>query len=245
MCGRMTLTRSGSEIAEYFSLLLESGECDELKTATGADLHARYNIAPSQEIPTIVGAGRAARRAEWKRWGLVPSWADSPAMGGRLFNARSETVASKPSFRRAFRSRRCLVPASGFYEWTPRNRGHRPFYFESTSEPMLAFAGLYECWQGKGGEVVDSCTILTTESGSDVAEIHHRMPVLVGPSDFDLWLDHDSPIESIETLFEPPPAGTLSGRAVGSHVNNARFDDPHCLDPPPPSEQVGLFPPEE
>ena len=238
MCGRMTLTRSGAEIAEYFAL---AEAADTLTAPDGAPLRPRYNIAPSQEIPTILFEPDVGRRCDWKRWGLLPSWARDPAMGGRLFNARSETVAEKPSFRAAFSRRRCLIPAEGFYEWTPRNRGHQPFYFQAANGLLLAFAGLFESWHGKGGEVIDSCTLLTTEANPDVAAVHPRMPVILPPSAFDLWLDPSAAREPLGALLGPAPPGTLRKHAVTNHVNNPKRDDPACLAAVAPPLQTALF----
>jgi putative SOS response-associated peptidase YedK len=236
----MTLTRSGSEIAEYFALTTASG-AGALTAPDGAPLRPRYNIAPSQAIPTIVIEPEVGRRCDWKRWGLVPSWAKDPAPGARLFNARSETVALKPSFRAAFRRRRCLIPAEGFYEWAPRNRGHQPFYFQPLDAPLLAFAGLFESWRGAGGEVIDSCTLLTTEANPEVAEVHPRMPVILRPSAFDLWLDPNAAPESLEALFGPAPPGSLWKYAVTHHVDNPRLDDPACLTAAELPDQIALF----
>lgn len=238
MCGRMTLTRSGSEIAEYFSLAAQGGK---ILAPNGGPLRPRYNVAPSQDIPAIVFDKESDRRLEWMRWGLVPSWAKDPSIGARLFNARSETAAVKPSFRSAFRQRRCLIAADGFYEWTPRNRGHQPFHFTASEEPLLAFAGLFESWHGEGGEVIDSCTVLTTEANADVSDVHNRMPVLLDTVARELWIRPASPPEDLERILVPAPRGSLVKRAVGRHVNDARHDDPSCLESERPTEQSALF----
>jgi putative SOS response-associated peptidase YedK len=238
VCGRMTLTRSGTEIAEYFALAVR----DEAALAPpGRALRPRYNIAPSQEIPAILLAPGIGRQLEWMHWGLVPGWAKDPSIGARLFNARSETVATKPSFRSAFRHRRCLIAADGFYEWTPRNRGHQPYHFTAGDGQLLAFAGLFERWHGEGGEVLDSCTVLTTEANSDVSAVHHRMPVLLDPEQREGWLDPASSPDDLQSLLIPAPPGSLEKRPVSRYVNNARRDDPACLDSPPPAEQSPLF----
>ena len=154
-------------------------------------------------------------------------------MGGRLFNARSETASSKPSFRAAFRKRRCLVVADGFYEWTPRSRDHQPHHFRARSGGLLGMAGLYEHWLGPGGESIDSCTVLTTDASEDVAGVHHRMPVLLPPGDFAGWLDPDTAVDRTEAFLHPADAGTLVGTAVTRRVNSPRFDAPECLLPDP------------
>jgi putative SOS response-associated peptidase YedK len=238
VCGRMTLTRSGSEIAEYFALAASG---DELVSAEGGPLGPRYNIAPSQQIPTIRYEAGIGRQLEWMRWGLITSWAKDISIGARMFNARSETVAVKPSFRSAFRRRRCLIAADGFYEWTPRNRGHEPFHFSPSQEKLLAFAGLFEQWIGQGGEVIDSCTVLTTDANADVAEVHHRMPALLDSTQRDLWLDTSAGVEDLQAILVPAPPGSLKKKRVSRHVNDARRDDPSCLSSPPRAEQSALF----
>jgi len=228
MCGRMTLTRSGSEIAEYFALEMQA---EEVADVDGQPLRPRFNIAPSQTIATIVRTPEGARTLAWKEWGLVPSWSKTRSMRTPLFNARSETAHEKPSFRAAWKRRRCLVVADGFYEWTPRNRGHQPYHFRPRSSSLLGFAGLFEEWQGEGGEVVESCTVLTTEANADLEGIHHRMPVILDSSDFDVWLDPGAEQASLLSLMTAA-AGTLEARAVDRRVNNARIDDADCLMPP-------------
>jgi len=252
MCGRMTLTRSGSEIADYFAeamALAAVGDADafEVREEDGSTLRARFNLAPSRPVLTLSAAPIGSAEASvfsWKRWGLVPSWAKDPSVGARMFNARAETVETKPSFRAAFKRRRCLVAADGFYEWTPKNRDHRPFYFWSSRGSMLAFAGLFETWQAEsreGGEVIESCTVLTTEANSDLAGVHHRMPVILDPARFSAWLDPDSNLEVLKALIVSVPNGTLERRAVTRYVNDPRRDDERCLEPEPRAEQADLF----
>ena len=152
MCGRYTLTTSKEKLVEEFDL---SGELPELPPS--------YNIAPTQDVATILGDGEA-RRLELMRWGLIPSWADDPGIGSRMINARSETAAEKPSFRAAFKKRRCLIPADGFYEWQKTNGAKQPFHIRLQDERPFALAGLWEIWRDEGGPEVHSCTILTTEA---------------------------------------------------------------------------------
>jgi putative SOS response-associated peptidase YedK len=209
MCGRMTLTRSGSEIADYFSeamqALVSQGEglpgASAVEEMNGRPLRPRFNLAPSQDVLTVVEAplgSEFAAEFAWKRWGLIPSWAKDLSVGSRLFNARSETVDVKPSFRAAFKRRRCLVVADGFYEWTPRNRDHQ-------------------------------CTVLTTEANQDLEGVHHRMPVILGAVDYSTWLDREAERDVLMKLTRPRPAGFLDRRAVGRQVNNPRIDDASCL----------------
>lgn len=233
MCGRMTLTRSAEEIAQVFEL------ASEPKTPGGSDGHPlrpRYNIAPSQSVLTIVRTESGARGFAWKTWGLVPAWASDPAIGSKLFNARAETVDTKPSFRSAFKRRRCLVVADGFYEWSARNRGHRPHWFHPGEGRLLAFAGLHERWAVEQGPVIDSCTVITTEANGDLAGVHARMPVVLSKSAWEDWLDPESALGDLKRLLVPAAAGTLLARAVSRRVNEPRHDDAHCLDPSPEDE---------
>ena len=230
MCGRMTLTRSGSEIADYFALAVAE---DGVAEMNGAPLRPRYNIAPSQQIGTIVRRPDGQRAFVWKKWGLVPSWSMDQSVGGRLFNARSETADEKPSFRAAWKRRRCLVIADGFYEWTKRGRHRQPYYFRAREGSLLGFAGLFEQWSGEGGEGVESCTVLTTDANPDLEGIHHRMPVILDPTRVGPWLDPASEPALLKAMMSPAPAGTLDRMAVSTRVNSPRFDDPQCLLPEP------------
>jgi putative SOS response-associated peptidase YedK len=237
MCGRMTLTRSGSEIAEYFAQAIADDGIGAVTEFDGSPLRARYNIAPSQEIPTLVagpdGDADGGLEIQWKKWGLVPSWTKDAATGGRLFNARSETADVKPSFRSAWKRRRCLVVADGFYEWTPRARGHQPYHFRRPQGSLLALAGLYETWQGEGGEIIESCTVLTTEANKDLEGVHHRMPVILDSADVRIWLDPRTDPGSLKALMRPAASGTLERNPVTRRTNSPQFDDPECLLPDP------------
>src|ERR671916_3522188 len=163
MCGRYTLTVPTDRLAAEFEL-------DEVR----AELSPNFNVAPTQSVAAVVAEG-GKRRLETLRWGLVPSWADDPEIGSRMINARSETAHEKPSFRRAFRERRCLIPADGFYEWQRTDNVKQPFHIRMKSGRPFAFAGLWESWKDSGSEI-KSCTILTTEANGLVGEIHPRMP---------------------------------------------------------------------
>lgn len=251
----MTLTRSGSEIAGYFAEAMAlaadgvavEGAAIEVCEEDGGPLRKRFNLAPSRPVLTLAMAPTDSGGMpvfSWKRWGLVPSWAKDPSVGARMFNARSETVETKPSFRAAFKRRRCLVVADGFYEWTPKNRDHQPFHFRSSRGTLLAFAGLFEIWQGEsreGGEVIESCTVLTSEANGDLAGIHHRMPVILDPDRFGSWLDPDSDPETLKALTLSAPSGRLERRAVTRYVNDPRRDDERCLESEPRAEQAELF----
>ena len=241
MCGRLTLTRSGDEIAAYFAEAMAiQGSLDGARELDGSPLRPRFNVSPSRDVLTLV-PGDAGAGFAWKRWGLVPGWAKDPSIGNRTFNARAETVAEKPSFRAAFKRRRCLVAADGFYEWTPRNRGHRPFLFTSASTPLLGFAGLFESWRGEGGEVIASATVITTEANPDMEGIHHRMPVVLDPADYARWIDPASEASALLALLRPPVSGTLDRRAVTRYVNDPRHEGPRCLEDEEKAEQGALF----
>jgi putative SOS response-associated peptidase YedK len=221
MCGRYTLRSSIKEIAEALEAV--SDKINEDK--------ARYNIAPTQ---AVVAARESAdvRELVTLKWGLVPAWAKDPSIGSRLINARSETVAEKPSFKEAFRLRRCLIPSDGFYEWARTETGNKqPCYFRMREERPFAFAGLWERW-GEGRETIESCTILTTEANEVLAPVHDRMPVIVAPRDYGLWLDQGvTKADQLTPLLRPYPAKEMTSHPVSSSVNNPRYDHEDLLAP--------------
>ena len=221
MCGRFTLTRSAAEVAEHFGL------------AAVPELVARFNAAPSQELPIVRVRSSGERVLERRRWGLVPHWAKDMALGARLINARIESVLERPAFREAVRSRRCLVPADGFFEWQGKARARRPFHIALPSGALFAIAGLYERWHGPGSEVVDSFTLLTRPARGVVATLHDRMPLIVDPPGYVGWLDPSAP-DPAGLLSALPEAlgGALVARPVSTRVNDVRHDDPSCLAPP-------------
>lgn len=218
MCGRYTLSTPVGALAEEFGL-------------GGAlpDLPASYNIAPTQEVPAILG-NDGGRRLEMLRWGLIPAWADDPGIGARMINARSETAAEKPSFRRAFRNRRCLIPADGFYEWQKAPGGKQPYHIRMRDGRPFAFAGLWESW-GRDGEEIRSCTILTTTANALVGEIHDRMPVILARDAYDVWLDPDSESDELAGLLAPYPDEEIEKYPVSRFVNSPRNNDPRCVEP--------------
>lgn len=220
MCGRYTLTTPAELIAEVF-------EVEE-----SAGLEPRYNIAPTQEAPIVRisrrSGGRALRPA---RWGLIPYWADDPAIGNRMINARAESAAEKPAFRDALRRRRCLVPADGFYEWQRRGRGPKqPYHVRLEDGSPFGFAGLWERWRRGPEDWVESFTILTTEASPRVAPIHDRMPLVLAPDHFAAWLDPqvDDPAR-LRPLLEPSAAPFLAV-PVSTWVNDPAHDSPRCLE---------------
>lgn len=220
MCGRYLLYTSTDTLARAFGL----------DPADRPNLEPRYNVAPTQDVP-IVRAEAGRRRLDRARWGLVPSWAKDAGIGAKLINARSETVAEKPAFRRAFAARRCLVPADGFYEWTTEGKAKQPWLIAPLTEGPIAFAGLFEDWRAPAGETIRSCTILTTDANADIAHLHHRMPVILPPDAYDRWLT--APAAAAHGLLMPAPAGSLTARRVDPRVNAVRNDDAGLIAPAP------------
>ena len=218
MCGRYTLKTPVETLAEEFGI---TGPLPEVPT--------RFNVAPTQEVAAVLEEDEQ-RKLEMLRWGLIPSWADDPAIGNRMINARSETAAQKPSFRSAFRKRRCLVLADGFYEWQKTASGKQPYYIRMGDGSPFAFAGLWESW-GKYGEEVRSCTILTTEANGLVGEIHHRMPVILSAEEYDLWLDPDmGEAEPLLDLLRPYPDDVMEAYPVSRFVNSPSNDSEQCVE---------------
>lgn len=221
MCGRFTLTRFPDEWQEALDL-------DEFKMP-----EPRYNVAPGQYILTIIrDAEHPKPIPQLLNWGLLPSWVKDSKTHTRPINARSETVAEKPYFRAAVRHRRCLIPADGFFEWSGKGQARKPYYFQLKSKQPFAFGGLWEHWEGPGEEMIDSCTILTTQPNPLVKPLHHRMPVILDPRHFQLWLDSDiQTVKDIRHLFAPYPAEAMMVTPVSRRVNNPRHDDERCLFP--------------
>ena len=193
----------------------------------------RYNIAPSQLIAAIrIDPDRATRKLVMLRWGLIPSWAKDPKIGNQCINAKAETVAEKPSFRSAFKKRRCLIVATGFYEWQIQGRTKQPIWIGLRSHHPFAFAGLWERWTPAEGEPLETCTIITTEPNDLMAPIHNRMPVILAPTAYDQWIDPTlQHIEPLKALLRPYPSEELTAYPVSTLVNNPRHDVPQCLEP--------------
>jgi putative SOS response-associated peptidase YedK len=225
MCGRFTLNQSSSALGEFFCI-------DNIP-----DLAAQYNIAPTQKVATVLHNPETNQREfQQLTWGLIPAWMKDPKMGVKLINARCETVAEKPAFRSAFQHRRCLVLADGFYEWKRENGQKQPFYFRLSDGQPFAFAGLWERWgpaQGNSdGEEIRSCTILTTAANELVQPIHERMPVILAPQDYDLWLNSQMPTsEALQQLLCPYPAEAMTAYPVSPLVNNSRQNSSECIIP--------------
>lgn len=211
MCGRFALKTPIKNVAKEFGI-------EEMPP-----VEARYNIAPTQVILSVLQI-TDERQVKHLKWGLVPSWAKDASMGARLINARSETVAEKPAFREAFQKRRCLIPADGFYEWQRLDSGRKqPFFFRMSDERPFGFAGLWERWQGEEGQLIESCTILTTTANEVLRPVHDRMPVILHHSDYDLWLDEDMrKRDLLKELLQPYPASEMISHPVSTSINSPR-----------------------
>ncbi len=221
MCGRYTLATPADELQEVFPGF-----------AFPEEMPLRYNIAPSLDIPLVPNDGE--NRVQHFRWGLVPSWAKDPKIGNRMINARGETLAEKPSFRTAFRKRRCLILADGFYEWRkePGAGAKTPMYIRLKSGKPFAFAGLWESWKRSDDPPLLSCTIITTEPNAFMEEIHNRMPVILPPGAYDQWIDPDERApDELADLLKPYPDSELTAYPVSTLVNNPRADMPDCIKP--------------
>ena len=219
MCGRFNLTANAAEIEKAFDLFESLG-----------DLTPRYNIAPTQQVLAI-------RQDEGKRafcrlrWGLVPFWADDLKIGYKLINARADGIATKPSFRDALKKRRCLIPATGFYEWRTEGKAKRPFHVFRQDHRPFAFAGLWERWN-KGDTPVESCTIVTTDANDFMKSLHTRMPVILDPKDYDLWLGPATePAKESSSFCMHRSARDGRWSRFPPKVNNAQFDGPECVEP--------------
>ena len=230
MCGRFTLTADGETVRTAYGLV-----------DAPFDYRPRYNIAPQQDV-LVVAQGKQGRRAGIMRWGLVPAWAEGTTDGARMINARSETVAERAAFRDAFERRRCLVPADGFYEWRTVGSIKVPMRI-TVGEELFAFAGLWERWQRGDAPPIYTCTILTTSPAAAIADIHDRMPVMLRPEQYDIWLDRDTDAETLKSLLEPYAGDDLQAYVVSNLVNKVENDEPQCIAPAlaPVAEQTSFF----
>lgn len=230
MCGRFGQKASAAELAAAFEAAWQVEE-PQLP---------RYNIAPTQHVPILLRHD-GNRVLDVFRWGLIPSWAKDPAIGNKMINARAESVVEgKPAFRAAFQRRRCLVPASGFYEWMKVGKTKVPQWIYPVDGSPLTFAGLYEFWRPqKDAEPVITFTIVTTTPNRDVEAIHDRMPVIVAADDRDAWLDNETPSDDLAALLRPAPDGLLHSYAVSTAVNRPANDGPELIEPDRPLEPEG------
>lgn len=237
MCGRYTLLAQTDELAAEFDLV-EPLEFD-----------SRYNIAPTQDVPVVryfdaaaapkmtvvrVSESTGERRMDILRWGLIPHWAKDTKFAYRTINARAETVAKQPAFREAFRKRRCILPANGFFEWekvmVKGKEVKQPHYIRRADGRPLALAGLWEHWEGPDGKVIESFTIITTTANDILSSLHDRMPVILDRADYEIWLSPDSKPDDLQALLKPCPSEWLVSSPVSRHVNNPRNDDPGCIE---------------
>jgi putative SOS response-associated peptidase YedK len=217
MCGRYTLSTPAGRLAEEFQL------------DSTLEITPSYNVAPTQQVAAVL-EDEGGRHLKMLRWGLVPSWAEDPDIGARMINARSETAPEKPSFRSAFRRRRCLIAADGFYEWKRENGGKQPYYFRMQDGRPFAFAGLWESWD-KGDGTLRTCAILTTRANSVLEDIHERMPVILPSDSYNAWLDPDADREELGELMIPYPGEDLETYPVSRFVNSPRNNDERCIEP--------------
>lgn len=220
MCGRYTLHSPKQLIVEHFKL------------SDGIAIEPRYNIAPSQEVPVIRLDEEGNRELVRLRWGLIPFWAEEAKTGYSMINARAETVASKPAYRAAFRKRRCLLPADGFYEWKTGDRGKQPYHIRMQDHAIFAFAGLWEHWEGEDGQVIESCTIIVTDANERLRSIHDRMPVILDEGNYSQWLDRENiDARQARQLLTPYPGDRLEIYPVSTRVNSPAHDEESCIAP--------------
>lgn len=221
MCGRFALLAPGETVA------------DTLQLDTVPDpLPPRYNIAPTQPVLAVRQSDQTGKREPTLfRWGLIPSWSKDISIGSRLINARAETVPEKPAFRAAFKRRRCLIPASGFYEWQKLNNKKQAMYIHPQEDDLFVFAGLWETWTGGDGSLLETCTILTTTPNALMVSIHNRMPVILDPADFEMWLDPGEHPDQARHLLRPYPPEKMAAYPVSSMVNSPQNDVPACIVP--------------
>ncbi len=228
MCGRFTLAVSPEQMTALFDL------------PEDPILAPRYNIAPTQPVAVVrmnpQSAHAGAREWALTYWGLVPSWSKDPSIGARMLNARSETVTEKPSFRAAFKRRRCLVPASGFYEWQKQGKSKQPYYITTPDGAPFAIAGLWEYWEGADGSALESCTLLTTSANALMQPLHDRMPVIILPQDYAQWLgsgkdETPQSLGELQHLLRPYADDALMAYPVSTYVSNAHNEGPDCIQP--------------
>lgn len=222
MCGRYTLHHSKREIEKRFNVP---------ESLSFEDLTERYNIAPSQLVPVIIPQLDGDRAVLNMKWGLVPSWAKDPTIGNRMINAKAETLSEKPSFRGAFRQRRYLIPADGFYEWRKEGKIKQPLYIRRKDKGLFAFAGLFEHPHSPAESLMGTCTIITTEPNELLSTIHHRMAVILTPEDESVWLDPKSSTSTAQKCLRPYPLDDLEAIPVSRAVNSPSVEGASCIEP--------------
>jgi putative SOS response-associated peptidase YedK len=222
VCGRYRLSRRKQIVEEYFDSV--SGE---------EDWAPRYNVAPTQSVPVIrQNPKEPIRELSLMRWGLIPSWSKDSSGAARMINARVETAATKPAFRDAMKSRRCLIPADGFYEWVRTAKAKQPYCFEVNEGQLFAFAGIWDRWKDTSGKLVETCSILTTTPNAVTSPVHDRMPVILDPDVFDLWLDPGMrDLSAASELLKPCDAQQMRCYPISTRINHVANDDEECSAP--------------
>jgi putative SOS response-associated peptidase YedK len=222
MCGRYRLSRRKQLVEEYFDCVSHE-----------PDWSPRYNIAPTQPIPVIrQNPKEPVRELSSMRWGLIPSWSKDPSAAAKMINARSETASTKPAFRDALKSRRCLIPADGFYECARTGKTKQPYCFEIGEGEMFAFAGLWDRWKDPSGNWIKTCSILTTTPNAVTSAVHDRMPVILDPDSYDLWLDPCmTKVEAVSDLLRPFDARLMRCYPISTRINRVANDDAECSRP--------------
>jgi putative SOS response-associated peptidase YedK len=220
MCGRFALKTPPRSIQEHFNL------------PEAVNLAPRYNIAPSQTVAVIRHLPeKSFRQLDLLHWGLIPGWAKDMNIGYKMINARGETLGQKPSFRPAFKKKRCLIVADGFFEWKQSGKGKQPIYVQLANGAVFGFAGLWESWKKPSGDTVESCTIITTSPNELLQEVHERMPVILNPEKYTTWLQNSTPEHYLQQLLVPYPAIEMEFYRVSSLMNSPKNDLPSCIRP--------------
>jgi putative SOS response-associated peptidase YedK len=231
VCGRFTLaTPDPAAVRARFPV----GESVEIRR--------RYNVAPGDDVLAVTSDREGSPRGELLRWGLVPSWAKAPSLGLKMINARVETAAERPAYRRAFERYRCLIIADGFYEWQPTGSGPKqPFHITRADGDLFAFAGLWSIWHAPDGSRLRTCAIITTVANAAIAPLHDRMPVILARDAESAWLDTAAPADRLNRILSGLAPAHTGLHAVGFAVNDARYDGPECLEPATENAQTALF----
>ncbi|MDH3866623.1 MAG: SOS response-associated peptidase [Desulfobulbaceae bacterium] len=220
MCGRFALKTPPRSVQEHFHL------------PEAIHLSPRYNIAPSQAVAVVRHLpGKRFPQLDMLRWGLIPHWAKDMKVGYKMINARAETLGQKPSFREAFKKRRCLIATDGFYEWKHSGKAKQPIYVHMKNGAVFGFAGLWESWNSPDGSIVKSCTIVTTAPNRLISEIHDRMPAILPPEQYQTWLQDSTPDHLLQKLLRPYPPEEMTAYWVSSEVNSPKNDTPDCIKP--------------
>lgn len=229
MCGRYALSCDGAALMQAF------GVEETIRWSP------RYNVAPTQTVVALA-QHRSTLTVLEPHWGLVPKWAADRKGSARLINARAETVAEKPSFRQAFKKGRCLLPATGYYEWVKRGNAKQPYHIRALSGRLLVFAGLWDTWSDANKDPYHSCAIITCGANEDLAGLHHRMPVILTPEDYGTWLEETTATADLLKLLRPAASGLLHPFPVSTFVNSPRNDSPECTQPLAPQAGSGSTP---